>query len=152
MRWALGGILGTVKELLQLCLLQGWKWIPQSFLAYVQCVKMTLKLSFPELYPIAYNKDALVSDYLGSSDNYIHWNWRFIKAVQDWEFESLHLFLNLLYSSKTHPRELDKILWTPTCNKGFEVKRYYISLFPGEPYYSHVNAFGRLRPHPALLF
>jgi hypothetical protein len=57
-----------------------------------------------------------------------------------------------LYASKTHSRELDKMLWTPTCNKGFEVKRYYNSLFPGEPYLFPCKSIWKVKAPPHITF
>jgi hypothetical protein len=48
-------------------------------------------------------------------------------AVQDWELESLIAFIDLLYSLKTHPRETDKMLWSPAHTHRFEVKTYYLN-------------------------
>lgn len=53
-------------------------------------VKLALKPSFPKLYSIARDKEALVSDYLESFRTSIHWNLSFIKG----ELESLYSFLN----------------------------------------------------------
>jgi hypothetical protein len=77
---------------------------------------------------VAWDKEALVSDYMDSSGSYVHCNPTFIRALQDWELESLVAFLNLLYTSKTHPREVDKTLWSPARNHKFGVKSYYFNL------------------------
>jgi hypothetical protein len=94
----------------------------------VWCGEAALKSSFQELYSIAHDKEFLVSDYLEHSDTYIHWNPSFFRAIQDWELEFLVVFLDLLYSSKPHPRGTDRMLWTPAINQGFELKSYYSSL------------------------
>jgi hypothetical protein len=52
------------------------------------CGEVALKYSFPKLLSIARNKEALVPDYLDSSDSSIHWNSSFIGAILDWELES----------------------------------------------------------------
>jgi hypothetical protein len=44
----------------------------------------------------------------------------------------LDSFLNLLYSSKTHPRFVDRMLWIPTRNHSFEVKSNSINLHSRE--------------------
>ena len=64
--------------------------------------------------------------------HHVHWNPCFIRAVQDWELESLVAFLNLLYSSKILPRETNKMLWSPACNHRFKLKNYYLTLQYGE--------------------
>ena len=76
-----------------------------------------------------------------SSNNHIHWNLSFIGAVQDWELESLDLFLDLSYSSKIHLKDPNIMLWTQACNRDFEAKSYYNSLVPGEPCMFHALAF-----------
>jgi hypothetical protein len=57
-----------------------------------------------------------------------HWNPSFLRAVQDWKLESLVAFHNLLYSSKTCPSEIDKMLCSLAHNHRFEVKAFYYSL------------------------
>lgn len=94
----------------------------------LRCGKVALKYSYPKLYLIARNKEALVSDYLDSSNSYVHWNLSFIRAIQNWKPESLDSFLNLLYSSKTYQREVDRMLWTVASSHGFEVRSYYKTL------------------------
>jgi hypothetical protein len=48
-----------------------------------------------------------VSDYLDLSSSPILWNPSFNRAAHDWE--SPNSFLNLLYSSNTHPGEVDSM-------------------------------------------
>jgi len=78
-------------------------------------IQGALKFLFLEFYSIARNKEALVSDYLDLSNSLIHWNPSFVRVAHNWELESLDSFLNLLYSSNTHLREVDSMLWTPSC-------------------------------------
>jgi hypothetical protein len=99
-----------------------------SFWHDVWCGAATLKSSLLELYSISCNKEALVSNYLDSSGTSTHWNPSFTRAVQDWELESLDSSINLLYSSKTHSGEADRMLWTPANNHGFKRKSHYKSL------------------------
>jgi hypothetical protein len=42
------------------------------------------------------------------------------------------LFFSLLYSSKTHPGEVDNLLWTPSSSQKFTVKSYYTLLLSSE--------------------
>ena len=97
------------------------------------CGEAFLKTLFLDLYSIVCDKDVMVSDYLVCLGNSFHWNMSFMRAVQDWELESLGSFLNLLYSSRTHPRDVDRMLWSPTSSHGFEVKNYYKILQAREP-------------------
>jgi hypothetical protein len=66
-----------------------------------------------------------VLDYLDSSNSCIQLNPSFIREAQDWELKSFDSFLNLLYSSKNHPGEMNGTLWTPASNHDFEVKSYF---------------------------
>jgi hypothetical protein len=54
-----------------------------SFWHDVWCGIEPLKLSFPELYSNARNKEASVSNYLDLSSSFIHWNPSFIRATHD---------------------------------------------------------------------
>jgi hypothetical protein len=62
----------------------------------VWCREVNLKSSFPELYVIVRDKEALVLDYLESSSSSFHWNPSFIGAVQVWDLESLNSFPSVL--------------------------------------------------------
>jgi hypothetical protein len=96
-----------------------------SFWHDVWCGIEPLKLSFPELYSIARNKEASVSNYLDLSSSYIHWNPSFTRDAHDWELETFESFFNLLYSSKTHMGEVDSLLWTPSRSHMLTVKSFY---------------------------
>jgi hypothetical protein len=109
----------------QSCFLQGEDRTCNRFWHDLRCGKMALKCSYPELYSIAHNKNVLVSNYLDPSSSFVHWNSSFIRAVQDWDLESLDSFFNLLYTSKTHSREVNRMLWTSASNHDFEVRSYY---------------------------
>jgi hypothetical protein len=71
-----------------------------------------------------------VSDYMDLSSCHTLWNPSFIRATHDWEIESLDSFLTL-YSMNPHSREVDSMVWTPSCH-GFVVKSYYTMLQSGE--------------------
>ena len=47
---------------------------------------------------MARGNEVLVLHYLDPSSTYIYWNQSFFREVQDWELESLFVFLDLLYS------------------------------------------------------
>lgn len=69
-----------------------------------------------------------MSDNLDALGSYAHWNSSFLRAIQDWELESLVTFLDLLYSLETFPSETDKMLRSLACNHRFEVKSFYNTL------------------------
>jgi hypothetical protein len=83
-----------------------------SFSHDVWCGIEPLKHSFSELYSTAQNNEAFVSNNLDLSSSFIHWNPNFIKAAHEWELEYFDSFFSLLYSSKTHPGEVDNLLRT----------------------------------------
>jgi hypothetical protein len=92
----IGGILETVGSLSPTLSSSRLETDP-TFTFGIMCgAKVPMKYSFPKLYSIAHNKEALVSNYLVSSGSSIHLNPSFIRAVQDWELESPDSFLNLL--------------------------------------------------------
>jgi hypothetical protein len=103
-----------------------------SFCHDIWCGIEPLKHSFSDLYSIARNKEASVANYLDLSNSFIHWNPSFIRAAHDWELESFDSFFRLLYSSKTHPGEVDNLLWTPSGSQKFTVRSYYTLLQLGE--------------------
>jgi hypothetical protein len=64
---------------------------------------------------------------------------QFTRLVQDWELESISLFLELLYSVTIHRLEEDQFRWKPSPDKGFQVQSYYKEIcssrtgsFPGK--------------------
>jgi hypothetical protein len=73
-----------------------------------------------------------VSNYLDLSSSFIHWNPSFVRAAHDWEPKSFDSFFSLLYSLKTHPGEVDSLLWTPSSNHRFTMTSCYILLQSGE--------------------
>uniref|UniRef100_A0A2N9H6K9 Importin N-terminal domain-containing protein n=1 Tax=Fagus sylvatica TaxID=28930 RepID=A0A2N9H6K9_FAGSY len=64
------------------------------------CGEGPLKDTYPELFWLARNKNALVGDYMDSRNGCLHWELQFSCSVQYWELESVSTFLDLLYSAK----------------------------------------------------
>jgi hypothetical protein len=91
----------------------------------VWCGGEPLKDVFPELHRIARVQDAVVADHVHFRGASVHWEVQFTRLVQDWELESVSLFLELLYSATIHRLEEDKLCWKPSPDKGFQVKSYY---------------------------
>uniref|UniRef100_A0A2N9G3B1 Reverse transcriptase zinc-binding domain-containing protein n=1 Tax=Fagus sylvatica TaxID=28930 RepID=A0A2N9G3B1_FAGSY len=91
----------------------------------VWCGEAALKESFPDLFRLARNKEALVAQYMQVHNASTHWKLDFIRPVQDWEMESLSSFLNLLYSVQVQSNNNDKLCWKPTPQLGFKVSSYY---------------------------
>jgi hypothetical protein len=57
-----------------------------------------LKISYPNLFSIAWRKDAWVVDNLQFREGNMHWNVTFTKPIQDWEVEVVLSFFERLYS------------------------------------------------------
>ena len=89
------------------------------------CGEAVLQETFPKLYPIPQVKDALVADHLQVRNDSVHWRLYFIRAVQDWELETISSFLDPLYSTKVKGNGEDTICWQPSLQKGFKVSSYY---------------------------
>jgi hypothetical protein len=93
-----------------------------------------------------------VLDYLDLSNSSIHWNPSFIGTDHDWKLESLDSFLNLLYSSITHPGEVDSILWTPSSRHGFAVKSFYNMLQSGDHSSFPWKTIWKVKAPPSITF
>uniref|UniRef100_A0A2N9G1C3 Reverse transcriptase domain-containing protein n=1 Tax=Fagus sylvatica TaxID=28930 RepID=A0A2N9G1C3_FAGSY len=88
------------------------------------CGESTLQEVFPDLYRIARDKDALISAHLQVHNDQIHWSLDFVRAAQDWEFESIASFLDLLYSTKVRGIGEDVMLWLHSLQNGFTVHSF----------------------------
>jgi hypothetical protein len=73
-----------------------------SFWHDTWCGDQPLKVSYPELYRIARNKEAWVSDNMQILNEVVHWNVHFIREVQDWEVEVVMDFYGKLYETRRH--------------------------------------------------
>ena len=92
------------------------------------CGDQSLKLSFPELYSLARNPEATVAESMQIQGSSIHWDVVFIRAVKDWELESVVSFQDLLYSCSITRGGLDSLHWKLSRNRKFEVKSFYKEL------------------------
>jgi len=91
-----------------------------------QCGDHSQKVTFPELFCLAKNKDALVTDLMVAHNDVVHWDINFIKLVHDWEVDSVSHLFNVLYSiSIKMSRECDnKLCWIPSKSRSFKVKSF----------------------------
>ena len=55
----------------------------------------------------------------------ITWNLSFTRSVQDWELESLSVFMDLLYSTPVKGSGVDKFCWWPAKGAQFLVGSYF---------------------------
>ena len=65
-----------------------------KFWNHVWCGECTLQEAFSELYCISRTKDSLVAEAMCWSARTIHWDIQFRLALQDWEQESIDLFMD----------------------------------------------------------
>jgi hypothetical protein len=87
-----------------------------------------LKESFPELFCLARNRDAMVAGLRSVSNDKIHWDIHFTKFVHDW---------------KVGQEGNDRLCWTPSKRRPFKVftRFFFLMLTP----LSLGRAFGGLR-------
>ena len=101
-----------------------------KFWKHVWCGECTLQETFLELYCISRTKDSLVAEVMCWSARTIHWDVQFRLALQDWEQESLDLFMDMVYSSTMWGFGPNKVCWKLARSRGFEVRRIYLSFYP----------------------
>lgn len=53
-----------------------------------------------------------------------HWDINFVRAIQDWELESMVTFMDLIYSSPMSRNGLDTLCWNLSSRNIFEVKSF----------------------------
>ena len=85
------------------------------------CGEAPLKVTFPELYRITRDKEALGANHLRVHNDVVHWELNFIRLIQDWELEFVSNFLDLLYSVLTKGQRADQMCWKPSSTKVFQV-------------------------------
>ena len=60
----------------------------------------------------------------------IHWNFQFRRPPQDWEEVSFDRFMAIVYSRNVWGIGPDKVCWKLARSRGFEVRSFYLSLYP----------------------
>jgi hypothetical protein len=70
-------------------------------------------------------KDLLIFD--GTS---FQWDVSFIRLVQDWELESIVVFMEVIYSVVPSQVGKDTICWEPSFQRVFTVNSFYKVLLP----------------------
>ena len=101
-----------------------------KFWKHVWCGECTLQEAFLELYCISRTKDSLAAEVMCWSARTIHWDVQFRLALQDWEQESIDLFMDMVYSSTMRGFGPNKVCWKPARSRGFEVRGIYLSFYP----------------------
>jgi hypothetical protein len=54
--------------------------------------------TFPELFNIAQDMDALVADHMLVNNREVNWDMNFIRLVHDWDVDVASFLFNALYS------------------------------------------------------
>lgn len=83
---------------------------------------------FPDLFNIATDKEALVSSYMGMSERGVTWNPIFVRAVQDWELNSVDVLFDLFHSALVGRGDEDKMCQGLNKNQLFDVQSYYLAV------------------------
>uniref|UniRef100_A0A2N9EPE9 Reverse transcriptase zinc-binding domain-containing protein n=1 Tax=Fagus sylvatica TaxID=28930 RepID=A0A2N9EPE9_FAGSY len=78
------------------------------------CGETSLKVRSPDLYRIARHKDASVRDLMSYKSSTLQWDVCFVCRVQDWEVDTITVFMDLLYSVKIRRDEADALCWNPS--------------------------------------
>jgi hypothetical protein len=95
------------------------------FLHYIWCGHFLLKESFPRLFCLARNMDAIVANFRIVSNDIVHWDINLIRLMHDWEVDFISSFFNVLYSNRVGREGDDRSCWTPSKRRSFEVKSFY---------------------------
>ena len=69
-----------------------------------------------------------MADLMQYTDTILHWDVNFLRAMQDWELESLSNFMDMIYGASVKGSGQHKLCWKPEKNKGFMVRGYYMVL------------------------
>ena len=86
-----------------------------------------MSFSFPSLFSLAVNKEAMVADIWESREGAGCWFPTFIRPLNDWELEEMIRFLKTLDDQNFRPMGEDKLLLKNAKEKGFTVKIMYKS-------------------------
>jgi len=93
----------------------------------VWCGDNPLSLCFLELFKISNVKEAYVA-LMQFLNGVLYWDLEFLRAIQDWELESLYIFWDVIYGVLLRVIGEDKMCWTPSKSRGFEVSNLLLGL------------------------
>jgi hypothetical protein len=89
------------------------------------CEEGVLKGLFPDIFRIAQDKRAKVSNYLSWHNDDMVWSVNLVRSLQDWEVEVFLGFMEFLYNQKVKKEEMDSMNWKHTKSGLFEVRSFY---------------------------
>ena len=79
-------------------------------------------MCYPKLFTISRNKEAYVAGLMKFPNGVLFWDLNFVRAIQDWELESLSNFMDSIYGVSLREFGEDNICWMPAKRRGFEVQ------------------------------
>ena len=82
-----------------------------------------MSVSFPSMFALVANKEALVVDVWDFSSEEGCWTLQFSRPLNDWEFEEVVSFFHPLQDKKVFMDRDDKLLLKETKDELFYVKR-----------------------------
>ena len=88
----------------------------------IWCGEEALCDSFPSLYALSDNKEALVADMWDSSREEGGWIPRFIRSFNDWELDEILSLLNTVQGKQVIESQEDLMYFKETKNGNFSVK------------------------------
>jgi hypothetical protein len=89
-----------------------------------------LKKTFPKLFNIARDMDALVVDHMLVNNKEVDWDMNFIRLVHDWDVDVISSLFNALYSIRLGQGNENKLCWSPSKRRTFDIKAFYIVILP----------------------
>jgi hypothetical protein len=102
----------------------------QSTKEYVMSSLTVAVETFPKLFNVAQNMDALVVDHMLVHNGEVDWDMNLIRLVHDWEVDVVSSLFNALYSVRLGQGNENKLCWSPSKTRSFEVKTFYKVLLP----------------------
>ena len=91
----------------------------------IWCGDNPLSTCFLDLFRISNDKEAYVADLMQFPKGVLLWDLEFLREIHDRESKSSSVFWDVIYGVSLRGIGEDKIHWTLTKSKGFEVSSYY---------------------------
>ena len=99
-----------------------------SFWKDVWCGEEALCFSFPSMFLLAVQKDAMVADLWNWVREEGGWSPTFLRSFNDWEMEEVESFLSSIHKKKIKPGIEDKLLMKGSNHGNFSIRTLYSGL------------------------